>query len=287
MGKYNIYNMKKLVDIKKPCPEHWESMKIGLHSRFCNNCRKNVIDFTNKNKKEILEYILMHRTERVCGRIYRSQLDFFNADILITIQALPKQTKKSNIAFYILTIGTLILISCDNNSADQKLLTNPITTIVQKDTTINSDIMNNDKPKDTILKNKKIKKAPAMPTDIVVGEIQIYDDTNYKETEPYVVVDIMPEFKGGIDSLMNFIKQNLNYPEWEKQNKIEGKVFVTFIVDKYGKIKEPKILQSVQGSKNFDKEVIRIVNSMPDWIPGQKDGKNVDVRFYLPINFKL
>jgi TonB family protein len=278
--------METRIDIKKPCPENWETMKIGLHSRFCNSCQKNVIDFTNKDRKEILEYLFTSRTEKICGRIYRSQLDFSNTDFLITIQALAKQNKNKNISFYLLAVGTMILASC-NNTTDQQTLTQPDTTITQSDTTDKSK-GKIEEPNDTINKVGKAEKAPpVIPIDIVLGEIEIYHDTIYGKTEPYQLVDIMPEFKGGIDSLMSFIKQNLEYPEWEKENKIEGKVFVNFVVDKNGKIKDRKILRSVQGSKNFDKEVLRVINSMPDWTPGQQDEKNVDVQFNLPIYFKL
>lgn len=97
----------------------------------------------------------------------------------------------------------------------------------------------------------------------------------------------MPEYKDGIDSLMSYLRRNLVYPNWERENKIEGKVFVNFIVDKNGKINNPRILRSVEGSKNFDKEVMRVVSNMPNWIPGKQDGKYVDVKFNLPISFEL
>ena len=275
--------MKTRIDIKQPCPENWETMKIGLHSRFCDNCKKDVIDFTNKDRREILEYLLTNRTEKVCSRIYRSQLDFSSTDFLITIQALARQHKNTNFSFYLLTVGTMILASCNNNTTDQKSLPKTDTTTILSDTTKGQEAKNIE-IEDTIGKCVKNHNhlPPAIPDDILVGEV-VYPDT----TEPYAYVEIMPEFKGGIDSLMSFVKQNLNYPEWELDKKIEGRVFVTFIVDKNGKIKDPKISRSVQGSKNFDKEVIRVINSMPDWTPGQQDGKNVDVQFNLPINFKL
>ncbi len=281
--------MKTQIDIKNPCHKNWESLKIGLHSRFCDDCQKNVIDFTNKNKREILEYLLANRTQNVCGRIYRSQLDFSNTDLLITIQALSKQTKNSNIPFYLLTLGTLILTGCNNNPIDQAASPNPDTTITQIDTTEVSEVINNESPRqDTTLNQQGGEKdTPDIPIDMYLGEIDIYHDSINEKLEPYQIVDIMPEFKGGIDSLMHFIRQNLEYPEWEKENKIEGMVIASFIVDKNGKIKDPVILRSARGSINFDKEVIKVINKMPDWIPGQQDGKNVDVQFNLPVNFKL
>ncbi|HLP32125.1 MAG TPA: energy transducer TonB [Bacteroidia bacterium] len=258
-------------------------MKIGLHSRFCDSCKKNVIDFTNKDRKEILEYLLTNRTERVCGRIYRSQLDLSSTDFLVTIQALARQHKNTNLSFYLLTVGTMILASC-NNTTDPKRLTKIDTTIINSDTT-NRQEAKNVESKDTIGKCVKNHNhlPPVIPDEILLGDVALLP---YPDKEPYQYVDIMPEFKGGIDSLTSFIKQNLEYPEWERENKIEGKVFVNFVVNKNGKITDPKILRSVQGSKNFDKEVIRVINNMPDWTPGQQDGKNVDVQFNLPIHFK-
>ena len=73
----------------------------------------------------------------------------------------------------------------------------------------------------------------------------------------------------------------------EKKEKIEGNVFVTFVIAADGKIKDPKILRSVDGSKNFDKEVLRVIEEMPTWKPGQEHGQNVAVQFTIPIRFRL
>lgn len=279
--------MKTYLEIKNPCPKNWETMKIGLNSRFCENCQKNVIDFTKKDKKEILEYLILNRTEKICGRIYRSQLDFSNTDLLVTIQALSKQIKNSNIPFYILGIGTLILAGCNNNSTDQNVITNPISKIEETNSFKEIEIKNEDTQKTEVKPKKSENETTIIPLEIVSGEINFYHDSFNKKSEPYQIVDIMPEFKGGIDSLMSFIRQNLKYPDWERENNIEGKVLVSFIIDKKGTVKDPIILRSVPNSRNFDKEVIRVISSMPNWVPGQLNGKNVDVQFNLPINFKL
>lgn len=277
--------MEKLIDIKTPCHENWETMKIGLNSRFCDNCEKNVIDFTNKDRNEILEYLFNHRNEKVCGRFYRSQLDFSNTDFLVTIEALAKKHKNTNLSFYLLTIGTLLLTSCDNKPVE-KTITKSETKLIPSDST---DTQVKEKPQqDTIDKSAKTQQnnPPEIPERYELGEVA-YPDFNHLQVEPYVYADVMPEFKGGIESLNTFIKQNLVYPNWERENNIQGKVVVNFVVDKNGKIKDGKILSTVQGAKNFDKEVLRLINSMPNWIPGQQDGKKVDVQFNLPIDFKL
>ncbi len=91
--------MKARID--NPCSEDWNKMKIGLHSRFCDKCEKNVMDFTNKSRQEILEYLLTNYDKRVCGRIYRSQLDFSDTDFLVTIKAISRKNKNPNLAFYL------------------------------------------------------------------------------------------------------------------------------------------------------------------------------------------
>jgi len=97
------------------------------------------------------------------------------------------------------------------------------------------------------------------------------------------VVQVQPEFPGGTDSLQAFLDNNLVYPEEAKLNHIHGKVYVGFMVDKTGKIVNPKILSSA--SKILDDEALRVVNMMPDWTPGNAGGTPVSVQYILPIEF--
>ena len=95
----------------------------------------------------------------------------------------------------------------------------------------------------------------------------------------------MPEFKGGMDALMKYLGDNVTYPEKAKEEKIEGKVFVSFVVNEKGKVTQVKIDKGA--NKLLDKEALRVINKMPDWAPGKHEGKNVNVKMHLPINFKL
>jgi len=101
----------------------------------------------------------------------------------------------------------------------------------------------------------------------------------------YTVVEKMPEFKGGELALLKFLSQNIKYPVLDMENGVSGRVVVQFIVTKTGKIGEIKVLNSV--SKLCDEEAIRVVRSMPDFIPGTVNGENVNVLYTLPIGFKL
>lgn len=256
-------------------------MKIGLHSRFCDNCKKNVVDFTNKDRRQILEYLLNNYDKKVCGHIYPSQLDFSYSDFLVTIRTLSNQANNRNLPFYLLTMGTLILAGCSNNqqtTGSSVVDTTFINTNTSQDTTAAKT--------DTTI-GTTVKEPIKIPEIAIDGEIMVGTNNTFGHAEPYMFVDTMPEFKGGVDSLMNFITKNLKYPEWEKKNKIQGKVFVSFVIDKNGKIKDAKILRTVLASKNFDSEVLRVVNRMPDWTPGRQEGNSVDVKFNLPINFTL
>ena len=101
----------------------------------------------------------------------------------------------------------------------------------------------------------------------------------------FVVVEKSPEFPGGNDSLYAFIGRNIKYPEMAKKNKIEGRVFVTFVIEKDGQVSSAKILRDIGGG--CGEEALRVVNSMPKWKPGTQRGNPVRVQFNLPIMFQL
>lgn len=105
------------------------------------------------------------------------------------------------------------------------------------------------------------------------------------EEQIFVVVDKMPEFQGGTAAFNNFIRTNLKYPEEALKNKIEGVVIASFIVEKDGSVSNPTIISKV--GYGCDTEVIRLINSMPKWIPGTKGGKAVRVKLSTPFEFKL
>ena len=107
---------------------------------------------------------------------------------------------------------------------------------------------------------------------------------NYNDTI-YDIVDQMPKFPGGETAMMEFIGKNVKYPQKAKDEGIQGRVFIQFIVEKDGSIGEVKLLRGIGGG--CDEEGIRVVKSMPKWTPGQQAGKAVRVYYTLPIFFKL
>lgn len=102
---------------------------------------------------------------------------------------------------------------------------------------------------------------------------------------PYQVVEQMPEFPGGELALQKYLRSSVKYPAIALENGIQGKVYVSFVVDRDGGISNAKIARGIDAS--IDKEALRVVKAMPKWIPGKQNGETVRVSFTLPINFTL
>jgi TonB family protein len=96
---------------------------------------------------------------------------------------------------------------------------------------------------------------------------------------------IMPEFPGGIDALMSYLKFKIRYPEQALKKHVEGIIQVKFIIDKDGNVDSPKLLNNIGGG--CDEEALRTVRAMPKWIPATKCGRKVPVIFILPISFRF
>jgi TonB family protein len=103
--------------------------------------------------------------------------------------------------------------------------------------------------------------------------------------DPILDPDEMPEFVGGQHALHDYLSKNLEYPSIAKANKAEGEVYVTFVVNKVGQIEKVGLMKSVD--PYLDKEAIRVVESMPQWLPGKKNGNLVKTQMAIPVTFKL
>lgn len=109
----------------------------------------------------------------------------------------------------------------------------------------------------------------------------VEDEQNATDDKVFDVVENMPEFNGGMGALMQYLSDNIRYPE---EKDIQGRVIVRFVVGKDGSISNAQVVKSVHPS--FDAEALRIINNMPKWIPGTQNGKPVNVKYVVPINFK-
>lgn len=104
-------------------------------------------------------------------------------------------------------------------------------------------------------------------------------------SKPYVAVEQMPAFPGGESKMMEYLQKNLHYPVIAQENGIQGRVIIRFVVAASGKIEDITILRGIDPS--CDKEAVRLIAAMPDWLPGKQNGKAVPVYFTIPIVFRL
>ncbi|MCF8277136.1 MAG: energy transducer TonB [Flavobacteriales bacterium] len=147
---------------------------------------------------------------------------------------------------------------------------------------------------------------PAPEIEIVEDDVEIEDEveimdveadqeTVIEEVEPveeesnepdfFTIVEDMPSFPGGDAALLKFIAEHVEYPPIAKENGITGVVYVSYIVDKDGSVKDVKV---VRGADPFlDKEAVRVVKTLKGYKPGKQRGKPVPVQFTIPIRFVL
>ena len=116
-------------------------------------------------------------------------------------------------------------------------------------------------------------------------EIVVEDKTEVEENKVFTAVEQMPQFPGGEAELMKYISKNLKYPPVAMENNIQGRVTIQFVVTKTGKIGEVKVARGKD--PDLDKEAVRVVKSLPDFIPGKMNGQAVNVWYTLPITFRL
>lgn len=133
------------------------------------------------------------------------------------------------------------------------------------------DVKGNDDAAGEVLKAKEFIAQPEPPKEEVA---KVFD-----------VVEQMPSYPGGQSALFEYLNKSIKYPVVAEENGIQGRVIVSFIVERDGSITDVKVVKSVDSS--LDKEAKRVVQSMPRWIPGKQNGSAVRVKYALPVTFRL
>ena len=133
------------------------------------------------------------------------------------------------------------------------------------------DVKGNDETGGEVLKAKEVIAQPEPPKE--------------EETKVFDVVEVMPSFPGGQGALFEWLSKNIKYPVVAEENGVQGRVIVTFVVERNGSITDVQVVKSVDPS--LDKEAVRVVKAMPHWIPGKQNGSAVRVKFTVPVTFRL
>jgi TonB family protein len=136
----------------------------------------------------------------------------------------------------------------------------------------------------------KLKPGQKLDEIVVVGYAEAGKEVADLPTQPsnepvYDVIEKMPVFPGGENKLLHYIGSNLRYPVDAQKSGTQGRVIARFVINKLGKVEKAEILRGV--STSIDQEALRVINAMPQWIPGEQSGKKVSVYYVLPIIFKL
>lgn len=145
--------------------------------------------------------------------------------------------------------------------------------IMETKTAIGSfDVKGNDDVNGEVLKAKEVIAQPEPPK-------------HEEEAKVFDVVEQMPSFPGGPSALMEYLHDHVKYPVVAQENGVQGRVVVSFIVEKDGSITDVRVVRSVDPS--LDREAARVVSSMPRWTPGKQNGSAVRVKYNVPVMFKL
>lgn len=131
------------------------------------------------------------------------------------------------------------------------------------------DVKGNDEAAGEVLKAKEV-----VAQEVPKQEEKVFD-----------VVEQMPSFPGGPNALFQYLSKNIRYPAVAEENGVQGRVVVTFVVERDGSITDVRVAKSVDPS--LDKEAARVVKSMPHWIPGKQNGSPVRVKYTVPVTFQL
>ncbi len=136
-----------------------------------------------------------------------------------------------------------------------------------------------------VVVNQQSKVTPTSQVVKANAEAQVTDESAPQSKKVYRSVDQMPQFPGGEAGLMRYLQSNINYPANAAMNNIGGRVILQFVVEKDGHIGEVKVVRSID--PEIDAEAVRVVKSLPDFIPGRQDGEPVAVWYTIPVSFKV
>jgi TonB family protein len=127
-------------------------------------------------------------------------------------------------------------------------------------------------------------KYGALIITTVKHQKEIYNE-QISQPDVFDAVDEMPQFPGGMAGMMQYLSSNLRYPQDAREAGTQGRVIVSFIVEKDGSISNAKVAKSTYSS--LDEEALRVVSAMPKWTPGKQNGEAVRVKYSVPVSFRL
>ncbi|MFH7003832.1 energy transducer TonB [Flavobacterium bizetiae] len=274
--------------IPKPCHENWDEMIPQDNGRFCLNCSKTVIDFSTLLPEEIQHFFIQNQNEKICGRFKNSQLETITIQIPSRVLYTQTNYHKMFLLALFVAMGT-ILFSCQDKDGNKHKI-NKIEVI--QDTGNRSDSTKLPAAKDSLLQKPQPSKITstnfAAVSYVTKGEVIAVDHSSVSDPVDYdgifnsASLDISPVPEKGIENFYSFIKDNYVNPN--KTEKITGKIYITFIIEKDGSLSTFKIIKDA--GSGTGEEAVRVLKMAPKWIPGRLDNHDVRTLYALPISLE-
>lgn len=281
---------KYKISIPEPCSEDWNKMTPDENGKFCSVCVKNVVDFTNKSKREIEEYLIQNREIKICGRFKKSQIDSLTIHIPSNIVYSQTHYPKMFLMALFVAMGTILFSCTDKNGNKQKIDKIEVTNEQKSHT---NEMMVGDvklKHHDSLDNNI----PPPPPSNETVKfvkpkAIQCGETTSKKETiiedEIYnggIAFEIDPEYDGGTTKFYNYFKKEFKLPSEVIEKNKELKI--SFIIDRNGSLVDIKPIQYLDFK--IEQEIIRILKNSKKWKPGEQNGKKTITRNLLSLEIQ-
>ena len=119
----------------------------------------------------------------------------------------------------------------------------------------------------------------------VIQQVEVGEET-IEDDQPFLIAETMPSFQGGdLNTFRNWVQQNVKFPQIALENGIHGRVILSFVIDKDGRLTNIEVLQSPD--RSLADEAIRVLNKSPKWSPGKQRNQTVRVRYTLPVEFRM
>ncbi|KAF2507944.1 hypothetical protein EYY60_18525 [Flavobacterium zhairuonense] len=271
------------ITIPEPCHEDWNKMTPNKNGRFCMSCSKTVIDFTSMLPEEIQHFFIQNQNKKICGRFKKSQLDTITIQIPSRILYTQTQYHKVFLLALLITMGTT-LFSCQDKDGNKKKIENieiiDNTEQPQEENEAVSKCYGHQiESKKVIHKKKSV--GVTMGALIPPGFSE-EGNFNYHIIHQSTDLDVLPTPEIGMKKFHDFF--NKNYVAPKQTEKFNGEISVIFVVEEDGSLSNFNITKNTP--KEIGKEVIRVLKTASNWIPGKLNGKTVRSSYILPFTIK-
>lgn len=264
---------KHKISIPEPCYENWDQMTPNESGRFCMNCSKTVIDFTSMLPDEVQLYFIQNQNEGVCGRFKNSQLETITIQIPSRILHTQTQYHKMFLLALFIAMGTT-LFSCSDRDGNKNR--------IDKVEIVNTE-KNQDENKAVPacyghqFEPKKVKSVGELSKGFTTGKLVMTEnplkyDIVYSSND----LDIVAFPKDGMKKFYSYFAKNYSASR-------KGEMSVLFVVEKDGTLSNFKVTKN--SSSENETEVIKVLKSAPEWIPGKINSRFVRSTYILPITF--